>query len=205
MKNWIVALFALALGGAVTVALLVLGNPARGLVNVYAATRDVPAGAIITRDLVHAEAVLVPDGTSSFFTTEDGSQLVGLRAGHDLAAGQLIQRGDVIPLSATPDERLVFIPVKDAPPAAPGARLDLLLVGGTVDRPDVVPFALGVEVRAVVTGGFIIAIPSRKASAFVYAAEVMRLVAVIGAPDSAVGSESPVGAPDEAQAIASQP
>lgn len=205
MKSWMVAVFALALGGAVTAVLLVFANPARGQVDVYAADREIPAGEIITRDLVHAEAVLVPDGTSSFFTADGGSQLVGLRAGHDLAAGQLIQRGDVIPVSSTTDERLVFIPVKDAPPAAPGARLDLLLVGGTADRPDVVPFALGVEVRAVVTGGFIIAVPSREAAAFVYAAEVMRLVAVVGAPDSAVGSESPVGAPDEAQAIVSQP
>src|SRR5579859_985066 len=205
MKNWVVAVLALAMGGAVTAALLVFANPARGQVEVFAAAHDIPAGAIITRDLVHSEAVLIPDGTGSFFSAGDGAQLVGLRAGHDLAAGQLIQRADVIPPSATPDERLVFIPVKDAPPAAPGARLDLLMVDGTADRPDIVPFALGVEVRAVVTGGFIIAVPSRQAAAFVYAAEVMRLVAVVGAPDSAPGSEAPVGAPDEAQAIASQP
>src|SRR5438270_9241036 len=127
MKSWMVAVLALALGCAVTGALLVLANPARGQIDVYAAANDIPAGAIITRDVVHAEAVTVPDGASFFFTTERGAQLVGLRAGHDLVAGQLIQRGDVIPPSATPDERLVFIPVKDAPPAAPGARLDLLL------------------------------------------------------------------------------
>jgi hypothetical protein len=68
-----------------------------------------------------------------------------------------------------------------------------------------VPFALGVEVRVVVTGGFVVAVPSRQAAAFVYAAEVMRLVAVVAQPDASAGAEAPVDAPDQALAIASQP
>jgi hypothetical protein len=127
-----------------------------------------------------------------------------LRAAHDLYAGQLLQRGDVMAPSAVSDERLVFVPVKDAPPASPGSKLDLLLVSGTPEQPAIVPFALGVEVREVVTGGFVVAVPSRQAAAFVYAAEVMRLVAVVAAPDAATGSESPIGAPEQALAVASE-
>ena len=68
-----------------------------------------------------------------------------------------------------------------------------------------VPFALGVEVRAVATGGFVVAVPSRQASAFVYAAEAMRLVAVVAAPNAPKGDEAPIGAPDQAMAVAAQP
>lgn len=205
MKNWIVAAIALAMGAAVTVALLVFANPSRAEIEVYAAARDIPGGTLITRDLLHPEAVVMSDGTSSLFTPEEASQLAGLRAGHDLVAGQLIQRADVVPAATAVDERLVFIPVKDAPPAIAGARLDLLTIGGTPDRPAVVPFALGVEIHDVVTGGFVVAVPSRQAAAFVYAAQAMRLVAVVAAPDSATGAEAPVDAPDQALALASQP
>jgi hypothetical protein len=204
MKNWIVAAIALGMGASVTVALLVFANPARGEVDVFAAARDIPAGSIITRDLLSAEGVVIPYGTSTFFTATEGVQLVGLRTVRDLGAGELIQKVDVMPASGSADERLVFIPIKDAPPAAPGSRLDLLMLGGTADRPAIVPFATGVEIRAVVTGGFIVAVPSRQAAAFVYAAEVMRLVAVVAAAGSAPGAESPVDAPEQALALASQ-
>lgn len=205
MKNWMVAVLALAMGGAVTVSLLVFANPARGQVDVFAAAHDIPAGALIVSDVLRSERVAVSSGTSSLFTGREESQLVGRRAGHDLAAGQLVQRTDVLAATSSADERLVFLPVKDAPPAAPGARLDLLVVGGTADRPTVLPFALGVEVRDVVTGGFVVAVPSRQAAAFVYAAEVMRLVAVVAQPDASAGAEGPVDAPDQALAVASQP
>ena len=108
-------------------------------------------------------------------------------------------------VSASVDVRLVFIPVKDAPPATAGSKIDLLVISGTSDHPAVVPFALGVDVRGVVPGGFIVAVTSRQAPAFVYAAEVMRLVAVIATPGAPPGNEEPVGAPDQALAVASQP
>jgi hypothetical protein len=199
-----VALVALAMGGAVSAALLVFASSSRGQVDAYAVTQDVPSGSAITREVLRLEPVSILAGDASLFTRADASRLVGLRAAHDLAAGQLLQRGDVLAPSAVSDERLVFVPVKDAPPAVPGSKLDLLLVSGTADQPSVVPFALGVEVRVAVTGGFVIAVPSRQAAAFVYAAEVMRLVAVVAAPDAATGSESPIGAPDQALAIAAQ-
>ena len=204
MKNWIVAAVAIGLGGAVSAALLIFANPARSEVDVFAVARDLPAGAAITRDSLRLEAIVPADGISSFFTRGDESLLGAMRAGHDLAAGQLLQRADVLAATAAPDDRLVFVPVKNAPPAAPGSRVDLLLVTGTLDRPAVVPFALGIEVRAVVTGGFIVVVSSKQAAAFVYAAEAMHLDAVVAAPGTAGGSESPVDAPEQALAAAAQ-
>jgi SAF domain len=205
MKNWMVALIALAMGGVVSATLLVFANPARDTVDVFAVTRDLQAGSPVTADVLRLEPVIISAGASSLFTRGEESQLDGRRVGHDLSAGQLLQRADLVGISAVPDERLVFIPIKDAPPAAPGSKLDILYVSGTADSPSIVPFALGVEVRAVVTGGFIIAVPSKQAAAFVYAAQVMRLVAVVAAPDAAGGSESPIGAPDQALAVVAQP
>ena len=202
MRNWMVAVIALGLGGAVSVALLFFANPSRAEVAVYALARDVPAGAPVTRDSLRLETVAVSDGVSSLFMRGDEVHFEGLQAGHDLTAGQLLQRSDLLPPGSAADERLVFIPVKDAPPAAPGSTVDLLLVTGTPDSPAIIPFALGVQIRAVVAGGFIVAVPSKQASAFVYAAEAMRLVAVIAGPGSAGGSETPISAPDQAIAVA---
>jgi len=204
MKNWMVALVALAMGGAVSAALLVFASSSHGQVEAYAVTQNLTAGSTITRAVLRLEPVAIPGGDSALFARGDEPQLDGARAGHDLQAGQLLQRGDVMAPSAISDERLVFVPVKDAPPAKPGSELDLFLVSGTTDQPAIVPFALGVEVKAVATGGFVVAVPSRQAAAFVYAAEVMRLVAVVAAPGASVGSEGPIGAPDQALAVASQ-
>lgn len=205
MKNWIVAGSALGLGAAVTAALLVFGNPARDEIEVYALAHDVPSGAAIVPEMLRLVAILLPDGAPSLLQPSDAGELRGVRAAHDLVAGQLLQRGDVVAASASADVRLVFVPVKDAPPAPPGSTLDLLVVSGTPDHPAVVPFALGVDVRAVVTGGFIVAVTSRQAPAFVYAAEAMQLVAVVAAPGAAAGNEEPIGAPDQALAAAAQP
>jgi hypothetical protein len=204
LKNWLVAGLALALGIAVSAALLVFGNPARDEIEVYAVAHDISAGTALTQDALRLVAVMLPDGASSVFQ-KGASDLSGTRAAHDLITGQLLQRADLLPASASSDVRLVFIPVKDAPPASAGSKIDLLVISGTSDHPVVVPFALGVEVRGVVPGGFIVAVTSRQASAFVYAAEVMRLVAVIAAPGAPAGNEEPVGAPDQALAVASQP
>ncbi len=204
MKNWLVAGVALALGIAVSAALLIFGNPARDEIEVYAAARDISAGTALTQDALRVVAVTLPDGASSLFQKGAGD-LRDVRAAHDLVGGQLLQRADVVPASQSADVRLVFVPVKDAPPASAGSKIDLLVISGTTDHPDVVPFALGVDVRGVVPGGFIVAVTSRQAPAFVYAAEVMRLVAVIAAPGAPAGNEEPVGAPEQALAVASQP
>lgn len=204
MKNWLVAGLALALGIAVSGALLIFGNPARDEIEVYAIAHDLTSGTVLTQDALRAVAVMLPDRASSLFQV-GAADLRGMRAAHDLIAGQLLQRSDVLPASASADVRLVFIPVKDAPPATTGSKIDLLVISGTSDHPAVIPFALGVDVRGVVPGGFIVAVTSRQAPAFVYAAEVMRLVAVIAAAGAGAGNEEPVDAPEQALAMAGQP
>ena len=99
----------------------------------------------------------------------------------------------------------MFVPVKDAPPAIAGSTVDLLAISGAPDHLSVAPFALGVEVRASVAGGLIVVVSSRDASAFVYAASAMQLVAVIAEPGTANGAEVPVSSPDQAVAVAAQP
>jgi hypothetical protein len=128
-----------------------------------------------------------------------------MHATHDLAAGQLIQRSDATRLLDAPDRRLVFVPVKDAPPAAAGSRVDLLVVEGSPDHLSVVPFALGVEVQASVAGGLVVAVSSKQAPAFVYAATAMHLTAVVSGAGSAGGAEGAVSSAEQAMAVAAQP
>ena len=205
MKNWMVAVVAIAMGVAVSAALLVLTNPARTEIEVYALARSVAAGDAIASDALRLEPIVAEDSTTSLFTQHDASQLAGAHAAHDLIAGQLLQRSDVADPQAALDERLVFLPVKDAPPASAGQKVDLFVIGGTADSPTVLPFALGVHVQAVVTGGLVVAVPSRQATAFIYAGEVMRLVAAVAADGAPVGSEEPISTPDQALAAVAQP
>jgi hypothetical protein len=147
----------------------------------------------------------VMGGHALLFTRGDESKLANLHATHELASGQLIQRSDVAAASMVADRRLVFVPVKDAPPAIAGSKVDLLMISGAPDHLSVAPFALGVEVRASVTGGLVIVVSSKDASAFVYAATAIQLVAVIAEPGTADGAEVPVSSPDQAVAVAAQP
>ncbi len=205
MKNWLVAAVAVAMGVGVSAALLLASDGSRGEVQVFTLARSVTAGEVIARDALRLEPVGPSAASSSLFASDAESQLVGARAAHDLLAGQLLQRSDIADATALLDERLVFLPVKDAPPAVAGQKLDLFTLGGTPDSPSVLPFALGVEVRAVVTGGLVVAVPSRQASAFIYAAEEMRLVAAVADPGAPAGSEPPISAPDQAMAAVSHP
>jgi hypothetical protein len=125
-----------------------------------------------------------------------------MRAAHDLAAGQLIQRTDVMGSTSFADRRLVFLPLSAVPPAPAGAKVDLLLVGGSADHPTVVPFAQGVEVQAVVSGGLIVAVPAKEAAAFVFAATGMHLAAVVAEPGTADATEVPISSVEDAMAAA---
>jgi hypothetical protein len=203
MNRWWAAFAALAIGGGVSAALLFFADPARSATEVYVATRDLPAGVSLDSDALALERISGASDMTLLFVRGNEAELAGLRASHDLVAGQLIQRTDVMD-SASRDVRLVFLPVKDAPPAGAGARVDILAIGGTVDHPTVVPFALGVEVRASASGGLVVAVASRRAAAFVYAANAMHLVAVIAEPGSAEGTEGAVSSPDQAIAAAQQ-
>ncbi len=202
MKRWLVALAALLAGGGVSAALLVAVDPARGAAEAYAAARDMAAGSTLSADAIHLERVSLAGGTSALFTRDETSRLLAMRAAHDLTAGQLIQRSDVMSSTSFADRRLVFVPVTGAPPTSPGARVDLLIIAGSADRPTVEPFALGVEVQSAVSGGLVVAVPAKEAGAFVYAATTMHLAAVVAEPGAADGSEVPISSLDDAMAAA---
>ncbi|HYM67540.1 MAG TPA: SAF domain-containing protein [Patescibacteria group bacterium] len=204
MRRWLVAAAALALGGAVSAGLLAATAPARGTVEVWSATRSVAAGAQLTADAIEPVSLNAQMATFQLFTRGEVNQLLALRATHDLAAGQLIQRSDVTGSSAPLNRRLVFVPIKDVPPAGPGSRVDLLIVGGSPDSPTVQVFALGVEVSSTAPGGLVLVVPSPRAAAFVYAAATLNLAAVVAEPGAAGGSELPVSTADQAIAVASQ-
>jgi len=201
MKRWLIAAAALLAGGGVSAALLVFADPSRSAVDVYAAANDIPAGAALSADSIHLRRVSVAGGASLLFSRGDEPRLTTMRAAHDLAEGQLIQRGDVMGPTSFADRRLVFIPLSGVPVAPAGARVDLLLIGGSADHPTVVPFALGVEVQASVSGGLIIAVPAREAAAFVFAAAGMHLAAVVAEPGTADGTEVPISSIEDAISV----
>ena len=205
IRKWLIAFAALAIGGGVSAALLVVANPERTAVEVYIASRDIPAGESLRSESLALARVAMESGRSLLFGRGDEPTLVSLRASHDLASGQLIQRSDVLDAGSSADRRLVFVPVKETPTAAPGSKVDLFVIKGTPDRPSVVPFALGVEVRTIVSGGLVVVVTTRQAAAFLYAANSMHLAAVIAEPGAADGAEEPVSSPDQAMAAASQP
>jgi SAF domain len=199
------ALVALGLGISVSAALLLFANPDRNAVEVYAAARDLPAGSALTPDsvvLVRMNATGLPP---LLVRGSDQVALAGVRATHDLAAGQLIQRSDATRADAISDRRLVFLPVKDVPPAAAGSRVDLLVVDGSPDHVSVSPFALGVEVQSSVAGGLVVVVSSKQAPAFVYAAFAMHLTAVIAGAGTGAGTEGSVSTAEQALAVAAQP
>src|ERR1700680_797016 len=205
MRRWATALVALALGVGVSGALLVFANPERNAIEVYAAARDIPAGVALTSDSVVLVRVNTTGLPPLLFNGHDRTTLTGMHATHDLAAGQLIQRSDATTADALPDRRLVFVPVKDAPLAVAGSRVDLLAVDGSPDHLSVSPFALGVEVQASVAGGLVVVVSSKQAPAFVYAAFAMHLAAVIAGPGAAGGAEGGISTAEQAVAVAAQP
>jgi len=197
------ALAALLAGGGVSAGLLVAADPSRGSVEAYAAARDVPAGAGLTQDAIQLTRVAIAGGTSFLFTRRDVDRLMTLRATHDISAGQLIQRSDVMAPTSIADRRLVLIPLSAVPTVPAGAKVDLLLIAGSADHPTVAPFALGVEVVASASGGLVVAVPAKAAAAFVFAGATMHLAAVVVEPGAAEGAELPVATADDAMALAS--
>ena len=196
------ALAALLAGGGVSAGLLVAADPSRGSVEAYAAARDVPAGAGLTQDAIQLTRVAIAGGTSFLFTRRDVDRLMTLRATHDISAGQLIQRSDVMAPTSIADRRLVLIPLSAVPTVPAGAKVDLLLIAGSADHPTVAPFALGVEVVASASGGLVVAVPAKAAAAFVFAGATMHLAAVVVEPGAADGAELPVATADDAMALA---
>ena len=118
MKRRLIAIVAIVVGGAVSAALLVMTDPSRGSVNVWAAARDVTSGSQLDTQAIALVKVGAGAEGPLLFTAGEGPSLMRLRATHDLVAGQLIQRSDVTSSQAPADMRLVFVPLKDAPPVA---------------------------------------------------------------------------------------
>lgn len=205
MKRWLVACIALGAGAAVTVALLVLTDPSRSSMDVFAAARDVPAGAVLGTDSLLLERVQSLADPAMVFRRPEGATLAALHATHDLASGQLIQRSDVAAASPAADGRLVFVPLKDVPPVMPGSKVDLYFIDSGPSGAVVEPFATGVDVRSAVSGGLVVLVPSRQAAAFVYAAGAMQLVAAVAEPGAASATAVPVSTRDQAVEIAGQP
>ena len=78
-KRWLVALAALMAGGGVSAALLVFADPTRGAVDVYAAARDLPAGASMSTDAIQLKRVSIEGGAAQLFTVGEESRLSVLR------------------------------------------------------------------------------------------------------------------------------
>jgi hypothetical protein len=95
VKNWMVAIVAIAMGIAVSAALLLLTNQSRDEVEVYSLARSVSAGDAIAPDALRLEPVVAGASITALFTSASASQLADARAAHDLTAGQLLQRSDV--------------------------------------------------------------------------------------------------------------
>ncbi|MEO8744913.1 MAG: SAF domain-containing protein [Candidatus Dormiibacterota bacterium] len=204
MRRWLTAALALAIGCGVSAALLIFTSPDRDKTEVYAAAHDVQSGAPLGPDAITLVKVNAGSARLVLFARGDQVKLEGLRATHELVSGQLIQRGDVSADDASTDRRLVFVPIKDSPSLVSGSKVDLLAVDVSADHVSVVPFALGVEVRAAVAGGLIVVVSSEQAPAFVYAANAMKLTAVIAEPGTGTGAEGAVSAEDQAMAVATQ-
>lgn len=204
MRRWFVTAAALITGAATTGLLLWYGSPERGAVPAYVLLRDVPAGGLVGLEAARLEPVRLPAAARPPLGAGSEHLLQSSPAAHDLRAGQLIQAGDLAAGRAAPDRRLVLVPLHEAPPLAPGDRIDLLLLSGGGERSSVVPFVLGLEVRAVVPGGVVVAASSRAASGLVYAGAAARLAAVVAEPASRPGQESTVSSIDEAAAAVRQ-
>ena len=199
LRRWLVALAALLVGGGTSLAMMAFANPDAGTVEVYVAARDIPAGVTVAADAVRLERVRLGPAANLSYTRERGAQLFSRRTGHELTAGQLIQRSDLALSGGPADLRLVLLPIHDLPVLAPGDRVDLLSVSGDADHLVVKPFMLGVEVRSQAAPGLVVAVSSAQAAALLYAEAAMHLAAVVATPGTAPGGEHVINDPAAAE------
>jgi hypothetical protein len=198
LRRWLVAAAAALAGTAVAAGLLLYTAAGPAGDEYLVVATDVPAGAALLPSALRVERLRLGQGGRLAYPVAAEGSLLGRRASHDLAAGQLLQRADLLPAGAAADRRLVLVPVRELPPLAPGERVDLLQVSGGADHLLVQPFALGVEVSSVAPGGLILVVSSRQAAAFVYAALAGRLVVVAAPAGSGPGQEAPVSSFEQA-------
>jgi len=197
-----VAAVALAAGVAVSVALFAYSISVSGARSVFAVTRDIPAGATLTADALQpVQAALDPAQAAGLLAAADPSHAVGRRARHQLAAGQLLQRGDLEPAGPAAADSLVAVPIKDLPPVRAGDRVDLFALVGSGDRLSVQPFAWSVRVAAVDADGLVLQVQSRQEQAFVYASGALRLAAVLTAAPAPPAGAAPITSAEQALAV----
>ena len=187
---------ALVLGGGTAAVLLTVANPDAGTASVYVAARDLPAGAQVSPDAVRLQPMRLGPGLALAFGPGSAGQLYAMRATHDLAAGQLIQRSDLAAATRQAERRSVLLPVRSAPPLAAGDHVDLLAVTGQPDHVAIVPFATDLVVNAQVGGALVVSVDPQQAAALAYAALTLPLVAV--ATTGRGGGEEPVATVQQA-------
>lgn len=198
MRRILVAAAALIAAAGVSGALL-LTTAHTSAGEVYALTRDLPAGAPVSADALRVERADLGEAARVMVRPSNRALLDHALAAHDLRAGQLLERADLATEARSgPDRRYVLIAVKEAPPITAGERVDLLTITGPPDRLAVTPLALGLEVRAVTPAGIVVVAPSRQAAALVYASTAARLVAVAADPGAPEGHETAVQGLDQA-------
>jgi hypothetical protein len=199
-QRLVVAAIAFLVGISATAGLLLYRGGESGSREFLVLATDLPAGAPLRSQSLRVERLNLGPAARAAFSRSAEASLLGERAAHDLAAGQLLQRGDVVEAGTGHDRRLVWIPAHDLPPVSAGDRVDLLELRGSGEQLSVVPFALGVEVHSATAAGLVVAVTSRQASAFVYAAARGRMVVVSAPANSPPGDEAPVNSLEEAEA-----
>ena len=203
MRRWLVALAALAAGGAASGAVLAVGG-GTAAERVYVVTRDIPAGAALDASALAAAPVRLDGAQAALaYPAAGAGGPLGLRATHDLVAGQIVQRADV---AAGGERRLVLVAVKDLPPVRAGDLVDLFALGDS-GHPAAIPFALGVRVAAAEPGALVLSVEPRQAPGFVFASS-MPLAAVVvsgraSAPPAASSEGRTVTSAQDAQQVAS--
>ncbi|HEX6488370.1 MAG TPA: SAF domain-containing protein [Candidatus Dormibacteraeota bacterium] len=203
MKRWLIALLALLLGGGTAAVLLVAANPDAGTEQVLAAAHDVPSGAALDPGALQVLTVRLAQATPLAYPAGATAQLRGLRTTHSLLAGQVIQHSDVTAAQAAgPALRTLVVPVRSAPPLAPGDRVDLLIIEGAGGTTAVLPFASGLLVRAQLSGSIVVAVDPAQAGALAYVGVTTPLIAV-AATDGA-GGEPPVSTVQQAAELATR-
>src|SRR5690349_8837582 len=105
LRRYLVALAALLSGGFVAGGLLLVDRSAAGAEDYVVAARDLPAGAPLTADALATVPLQLGAAARLAFPAARLSALSRSRAAHQLAAGQLIQRGDVSGAAEGADRR----------------------------------------------------------------------------------------------------
>ena len=199
MRRILVAAAALAAAAAVSGGLLAATAGVGAGRDFYVVAHDVPAGAPVTPDLLRVARLQLGEAGATVVGAREPALLDHAVAAHDLHAGQLLERADLASSGgAAVDRRAVLLPLKDFPPVGPGGRIDLLAVTGPPDRLVVTPVAAGLEVKSLQPSGVVVLVPAHQASALVFVASGLRLVAVVADPGARGGDEPAIATTDQA-------